>query len=325
MKKFLSLLLALTLVFALVACSSEKDTSSEGDTSTTTQTENTDTTDTQTSETNTNESLSDTVSPSASTPTTSTKTSELTTSNKVNTTSSKQNNTTSTSTTPSSPTTSKPTTSKEPTLPSSQDWIYKNGGYDYIIKYRGNESVKIQLDMSKLPPEIEQSTGGTTTYTINRYNFICSDNYIFFCQIIYREYKTTNNSDDSIIGYFPREYVCKIKKDGTGYVEIGVPNSEFGHRNMLGYKDGYMYCMLGADWAPYGDVYKIKISDSLYNITDSCEYLFDGGELFDEDWGDIAKSNIIGNYIYYTVELNSNHSMVDYKIKTDGTGLQKIK
>ena len=97
MKRILSLLLALTLVFALVACSNEKDTTSEPDTSTTqTETENTDTNDTQTSETDTDESSSVTETPSNSTPTTSTETSKPTTSNKDNTTSSKPTNTTST-------------------------------------------------------------------------------------------------------------------------------------------------------------------------------------------------------------------------------------
>lgn len=103
MKKFLSLLLALTLVFALVACSNEKDTTSEPDTSTITQTESTDNTETTDSDT-TDESSSDTETPSNSTPT-STETSKPTTSNKDNTTSNKPSNTTST------PTTSKPTTS----------------------------------------------------------------------------------------------------------------------------------------------------------------------------------------------------------------------
>ena len=70
MKKILSLLLALTLVFVLVACSDEKETTSESDTSTT-QTEITDTNDTQTSATDTDENLSDTETPSNSTPTSS--------------------------------------------------------------------------------------------------------------------------------------------------------------------------------------------------------------------------------------------------------------
>lgn len=82
MNKILSLLLALTLVFAFVACSDEKDTTSEPDTSTITQTESTD------SDT-INESSSDTETPSNSTPSTSTETSKSTTNNKDNTTSSK--------------------------------------------------------------------------------------------------------------------------------------------------------------------------------------------------------------------------------------------
>lgn len=112
MKRILSLLLALTLVFALVACSNEKDTTSEPDTSTTqTETESTDTNDTQTSETDTDESSSDTETPSNSTPTTSTETSKPTTSDNDNTTSSKPSNTTSTPTTSSPTETNKPTSS----------------------------------------------------------------------------------------------------------------------------------------------------------------------------------------------------------------------
>lgn len=101
MKKFLALLLALTLVFALVACSNEKDTTSEPDTSTTqTETESTENTETTDSDT-ADESSSETETPSSSTstPTTSTETSKPTTSNKDNTTSSKPSNTTSTPTT----------------------------------------------------------------------------------------------------------------------------------------------------------------------------------------------------------------------------------
>ncbi len=110
MKRILALLLALTLVFALVACSDEKDTTSEPNTSTTqTETESTDTNDTQTSETDTDESSSDTETPSNSTPT-STETNKPTTSDKDNTTSSKPSNTTST------PTTSTP--SSTPSTPS---------------------------------------------------------------------------------------------------------------------------------------------------------------------------------------------------------------
>ena len=99
MKRILSLLLALTLVFALVACSNEKDTTSEPDTSTT-QTET--------------ESSSDAETPSNSTPTASTETSKPTTSNKDNTTSSKPTNTTSTPITSKPTETSKPTTSSTP-------------------------------------------------------------------------------------------------------------------------------------------------------------------------------------------------------------------
>ncbi len=92
MKKILSLLLALTLVFALVACSNEKDTTSEPYTSTTqTETESTDNTETTDSNT-TDESSSDTETPSNNTPTTSTETSKPTTSDKDNTTSSKPSN-----------------------------------------------------------------------------------------------------------------------------------------------------------------------------------------------------------------------------------------
>ncbi len=122
MKRILSLLLALTLVFALVACSNEKDTSSDPDSSTpTTQTESTDTNDTQTSETDTDESSSVTETPSNSTPTTSTETSKPTTSNKDNTTSSKPTNTTSTPTT-SNPTTSTPSNSTPTHTHSWSDW-----------------------------------------------------------------------------------------------------------------------------------------------------------------------------------------------------------
>ncbi len=88
MKKFLSLLLALTLVFALVACSNEKDTTSEPDTSTT-QTESTDNTETTDSDT-TNENSSDAEIPSNSD--TSRTQNNTTTSNKDNTTSSKPSN-----------------------------------------------------------------------------------------------------------------------------------------------------------------------------------------------------------------------------------------
>ncbi len=88
MKKSLSLLLALTLVFALVACSNEKDTTSEPDTSTT-QTESTDNTET-TDSNATDESSSDTKTPSNND--TSSTQNNTTTSNKDNTTSSKPSN-----------------------------------------------------------------------------------------------------------------------------------------------------------------------------------------------------------------------------------------
>ena len=82
MKKILSLLLAITLVFALVACDNEKDTTSKPDTSTTqTETESTENTETTDSDT-ADESSSETETPSSSTstPTTSTETSKPTTS-----------------------------------------------------------------------------------------------------------------------------------------------------------------------------------------------------------------------------------------------------
>ena len=92
MKKLLSLLLALTLVFALVACSNEKDTASESDTSTTqTEVENTDNTETTDSDSDTTDkSLSDTKTPSNSN--TSSTQNNTTTNNKDNTTSSKPSN-----------------------------------------------------------------------------------------------------------------------------------------------------------------------------------------------------------------------------------------
>lgn len=204
---------------------------------------------------------------------------------------------------------------------SDTNWNYKNGGYDYIIKYSGDESVRIQLDMSKLPPEVEKDTYGITKNTIDRYNFVCSNNYIFFCQVIYSKYtrNDTNDNDDSSIGYFPMEYICKIKKDGTEYKEIGIPDEQFGHRNMLGCKDGYMYCMLGEYWATHGDVYRVKISDSLSNVADSCEYIFAGDKMFPDECYDIIKSKIVGDYIYYTVADDSGQSGFDYKIKINGT------
>ena len=82
MKKILSLLLAITLVFSLVACDNEKDTTSKPDTSTTqTETESTENTETTDSDT-ADESSSETETPSSSTstPTTSTETSKPTTS-----------------------------------------------------------------------------------------------------------------------------------------------------------------------------------------------------------------------------------------------------
>mgnify|MGYP003301348070 CR=1 FL=1 len=96
MKKILSLLLALTLVFALIACNNEKGTTSEPSTSTPTQmkTENSEPADTQTSESTTDECSSDTGMPSSSTSTPTPSTSKPDASNKDNTTSSKpQNNT----------------------------------------------------------------------------------------------------------------------------------------------------------------------------------------------------------------------------------------
>lgn len=93
MKKFLSLLLALTFVFTLVACSNEKGTTSEPDTSTTqTGTESADGTET-TDSNITDESSSDTESNiEIDAPTTSPETSKPTTSDKDNATSSKPGN-----------------------------------------------------------------------------------------------------------------------------------------------------------------------------------------------------------------------------------------
>lgn len=117
MKKILSLLLAITLVFALVACDNEKDTTSEPDTSTPTQTETESTENTETTDSDTaDESSSETETPSSSTSTpttsteTSTETSKPTTNDKDNTTSSKPSNTSSTPTETSKPTTSTPST-----------------------------------------------------------------------------------------------------------------------------------------------------------------------------------------------------------------------
>ena len=132
MKRILSLFLALTLVFALVACSNEKDTTSEPDTSTS-QNESANNTETAYGD-SIDESSSDTETPSDSAPTTSTGTSKPTTNDNDNTTSSKPSSTTSTpttskptetnkptsstpSTTPSTPNTTKPTESSKPNTP----------------------------------------------------------------------------------------------------------------------------------------------------------------------------------------------------------------
>ncbi len=123
MKKILALLLASILVFVLVACNNEKDTTSEPDTSTpTTQTESTDQTET-TDSNIADESSSDTETPSNSTPTTSIETSKPTTSDKDNTTSSKPTDTTST------PTTSKPTTSTPSSTPSTPSHTHSWGSW----------------------------------------------------------------------------------------------------------------------------------------------------------------------------------------------------
>ncbi len=111
MKKILSLLLAITFVFALVACDNKKDTTSEPDTSTPIQTETESTENTETTDSDTaDESSSETETPSSSTstPITSTETSKPTTNDKDNTTSSKPSNTSSTPTETSKPTTSTP-------------------------------------------------------------------------------------------------------------------------------------------------------------------------------------------------------------------------
>ena len=115
MKRILSLLLALSLVFGLVACSNEKNTASEPDTSTTTQTEteSVNNSDTQTSETDTSdESSSDTETPSntnSSTPQTNTSKPTTSTTKPSNTTKPSEPSNTNSSTPQTN--TSKPTTS----------------------------------------------------------------------------------------------------------------------------------------------------------------------------------------------------------------------
>lgn len=86
MKRLLALLLALTLCFALVACGNERDTSSEPDASTTTQTGTESTNNTETNESNTETSTNSA---------TSSESNNSTTSNKDNTTNDKPSNTTS--------------------------------------------------------------------------------------------------------------------------------------------------------------------------------------------------------------------------------------
>ena len=108
MKRMLSLLLAATLIFALAACNTEKETASDLDSSTITQTESADNTET----TESDEISSEAEMSSNNTSTPATNTSKPATSSKDNATGDKDN---ATSSKPTTTTTSKPTETNKPT------------------------------------------------------------------------------------------------------------------------------------------------------------------------------------------------------------------
>ena len=215
---------------------------------------------------------------------------------------------------------------KDPTF--KEKWTYENGGYDYIIKTNGAERIKINIDKSFLPPEIEKDEYGYDKRYIDRYNFFASDNYIFFCQKISCEYIQEKEKPGDVNSAMPiYEYFCKINKNGTGYTEIGVPNDNFGHKLLLGYHNQYAYCMLGPQWAPYGEIYRIKIDDSLNNFSTQSKLVFSGENLFNDNFGDIINSRIDDDWIFYSYicNIDDKNYKLDCKIKLDGTQCAMIK
>ena len=133
MKKILSLLLVLTLVFALSACGNEKNTTSEPDTSTT-QTEIESTDNTQTTDSNTTEEISsDTETPSSSNPTSTPTTIKPTTTSKPSNTVSKDENTTNKNDT---------STTNTPTVEPTEEKPYYIG-YELISIERPNTTYKV--------------------------------------------------------------------------------------------------------------------------------------------------------------------------------------
>ncbi len=337
MKRILSLLLASTLIFSLVACNNEKNTSSNIDTSihNTTQSdiEGTDNTNIEINESDiADESLSEslesedkiTLSPPKSNPATSNK----------NNTSSKPSQTISKPTETSKPITSssKPSSSELSNSSSPNKWVYKNGGLGCIIKTNGIETQKIYLSSGSNKSEAENkykiisdTEYGTQTYEIVRGSFSSLDGWIFFSQYYLDKYYSKQTKEEEITRMDYSFY--KIREDGTQLTEIGsIPTGKAYNceiEDLLGIKDGFLYLILGdLSWGDGEDVIckyrlsRIRINQITQDSAKKAEYISD--IKFDIN-PEVGKNYIEGDWIYI-----QSWQGLKFKMKIDGTKQQQI-
>lgn len=290
MKRILSLLLALTLVFALVACSNEKDTSSDPDSSTpTTQTESTDTNDTQTSETDTTaENSGDAETPSNSNPT-GTETSKPTASDKGNTTSSKPSNT------PSTPTTS--TSSSTPSTPSSSTTTpstpsHTHSWSDWKTETKaliGRDGIEKRTCSSCKETESRTTTNAASSNSFydEAIKYFLSSNYMNEFTLNYISYfaqeyegrneETIRPSFTTVVNWLSSRFVitdsvkAKMKQDNrydsTSDTFILPYENAFSSPACLGYihNGGNKYTVYYQHWEEKTDIIKVELE---YNLLD---------------------------------------------------------
>lgn len=200
---------------------------------------------------------------------------------------------------------------------------YKNGGQDTILRTTATgKTTTLKIDISDAEARVKEAekNGMKMTLTIERKHFYEVDGWLYFAQ----SNRYTYNSKE-IENY----EVFRIKPDGSKQTSITTTVATDGKGLYVGGIFGFdkgkiFYSVEDADQGVYS-IYSATLSTKLTNLTKQ------GKQLEQADVGCYFENyKLKDGWLYYTLTKVGYGDQADktdlgnYKIKTDGTGKQKV-
>lgn len=245
--------------------------------------------------------------------------------------------------------TSKPQTpanNTNSTTDNSSNWVYKNGGTDFIIKTNGTEEIKIPVDMSSYLTVDKNHK--VSSCDVERNCFYETDGYLFFWQKT--DVVISGAAGSGIFGSTSRGSKNLIKYDlsNNSFIEIGAYNDDKYVKEVLFVSEGKLYCEIinkGEELAPIrGDICYTELNKNTVDIFKNRKVLFDFQSVSDAFYdaldseggsgSSLEKStyDISGDKLYFTdlylvniEDTDSEYKVeIKYSINTDGSNLEKV-